>query len=337
MAWNSAAKRARSRFAERCRRARRAGLVQATSRRASRRAPGARGKGARASTGSSSLSSSAPSASSLCQPDSRSSSVERREARRHGHRIARERARLVGIPVGREARHDAPRAPPKAPTGMPPPITLPKVARSGRDAEELGRAAAAEAKARDHLVEDQQRAVRARERAQGLEELAPLRQQAVIGGHRLDDDGGDARALAREQRRQRRLVIERQHARAGGEGLRHAGGGRPAEGREPRARRDQQMIGVPVVAAGELHDQVAPGEGARHADRAHHRLGARGHEAHLLGGRIGGRRRARPAPPPPRRARRRSCRAPAAALTAATTAGCACPAISGPQEHTRSR
>ena len=65
---------------------------------------------------------------------------------------------------------------------------------------ELGRAAARQAKARDHLVEDQQRAVRARERAQLLQELGALQQQAVVGRHRLDDDGGDARALACEQR-----------------------------------------------------------------------------------------------------------------------------------------
>ena len=53
------------------------------------------------------------------------------------------------------------RAPPKAPTGMPPPMTLPKVARSGAMPGELGGAAARQAETRDHLVEDQQRAVRA--------------------------------------------------------------------------------------------------------------------------------------------------------------------------------
>jgi len=44
---------------------------------------------------------------------------------------------------------------------------------------------------------------------------------------------------------------------------------------------------VTVVTAGELHDEIAPGEGARHADRAHDRLGAGGDEPHLLGGRVG--------------------------------------------------
>ena len=86
----------------------------------------------------------------------------------------------------------------------------------------------------------------------------------------------------REQRLSGRLVIERQHARAGGERLGHAGGGGPAEGGEPGARGHQQVIGVAVIAAGELDDQVAAGGGARHADGAHDRLGAGGDEAHLL-------------------------------------------------------
>ena len=47
------------------------------------------------------------------------------------------------------------------------------------------------------------------------------------------------------------------------------------------------MIRMAVVAAGELHDEVATGRRARDADRAHHRLGAGRHEAHLLETRIG--------------------------------------------------
>ncbi len=214
--------------------------------------------------------------------------LQRREPRRHGDRIPRERARLVGIAVRGEARHDAPLAA-ESPDRHAAADHLAEGREIGADAEELGGAAPRQTEPRDHLVEDEERAVRARRAPQSLEELAPLRQQPVIGGHRLDDHRGDPRALGLEQRRERCLVIERQHPRAAGEGLRHAGGRRPAQGREPRARRDQQMIGVPVIAAGELHDEVAPAEGARHADRAHHRLGPRGHEAHLLGCRVGGR------------------------------------------------
>ena len=100
-------------------------------------------------------------------------------------------------------------------------------------------------------------------------------------------------------------------------GRRHAGRRRAAEGREPGARGDQQVIGVAVVAAGELDDQVAPGGAARQADGAHHRLGAGGDAAHLLEPGIGGDHRlgeldlggagravGRAARAPPRRSRR---------------------------------
>ena len=42
---------------------------------------------------------------------------------------------------------------------------------------------------------------------------------------------------------------------------------------------------MPVVAAVEFHDPIAPGAAARQAHRAHGRLGARGHQAHLLAAR----------------------------------------------------
>ena len=154
--------------------------------------------------------------------------------------------------------------------------------------ELLSGTAARQAKSGDHLVEDQERAVLAGELTQREQEFAPLRQQAVIGGHRLDDDGGDACAFALQQLAQRRFVIERQHPRAGGEGRRHARRGGLAEGGKSRARGHQQVVGMSVVAAGKLDDQLTPGEGARHTDRAHHRFGSGGNEAYLLGLRVGG-------------------------------------------------
>src|SRR5205823_12291091 len=97
--------------------------------------------------------------------------------------------------------------------------------------------------------------VLARELAQAGEEFAPLRQQAVIGRQRLDDEGRDARTLTLKQLLERRFVIERQHARAGRERFRHARGGWAAEGGESRARRHQQVIRMPVIAAGEFDDR----------------------------------------------------------------------------------
>ena len=133
-----------------------------------------------------------------------------------------------------------------------------------------------------------------RELAQRGEELAPLQQQAVVGRHRLDDDGGDARAFAREQCPRSGSSSSSgstrvQAVKASGTPAEDG----PAEGGEAGAGGHQQVIRVAVVAAGELHDQVAAGEGARHADGAHDRLGARGNEAHLLRGRVGAPPRAR--------------------------------------------
>ena len=91
-----------------------------------------------------------------------------------------------------------------------------------------------------------------------------------------------------------------------------------------------------MVGAGELDDDLAPGDGAGEADGAHRRLGAgAGHPQHLDRGDagddllgqldLGGGRGAEAGP----RARRPR-------LTAATTAGWAWPRISGPQEQTQS-
>ena len=57
--------------------------------------------------------------------------AQRRQARRHGHRVAGERAGLVHRSFRARGAASARRRPPKAPTGSPPPMTLPNVARSG--------------------------------------------------------------------------------------------------------------------------------------------------------------------------------------------------------------
>ena len=84
--------------------------------------------------------------------------AERRDSRRHRERIARQRSRLIDGPVGATCSIRS-RRPPYAATGNPPPITLPSVVRSARDAESLARAAERDAESRHHLVEDEQRAV----------------------------------------------------------------------------------------------------------------------------------------------------------------------------------
>ncbi len=51
----------------------------------------------------------------------------------------------------------------------------------------------------------------------------------MIGGHRLDDHGGDGRAFAGKQIPQRLLIIQGQHARGG-----HEACGTPAEEAVPK-------------------------------------------------------------------------------------------------------
>ena len=89
------------------------------------------------------------------------------------------------------------RRPPYAPTGRPPPITLPKRGEIGRDAEARLRAAERDAEAGDHLVEDQQRAVAIAQRAQPAQEALGRKHQTHVPGDRLDDDRGDLAAALR--------------------------------------------------------------------------------------------------------------------------------------------
>ena len=126
------------------------------------------------------------------------------------------------------------------------------------------------------------------------------RDQAHVGGHRLDDDAGH-------------LLVELGHRVVGDhDGVGHrrrrdAGRvGQPERG-HPAAPAGQQPVGVAVVAAGELHDPGPAGEAPGHPDGAHRRLGPRRHQPHLLAARRPGRRSPRPAGPHPRSAPRRWC------------------------------
>ena len=77
-------------------------------------------------------------------------------------------------------------------------------------------------------------------------------------------------------------VVVARGQREAGERARDAGRARNAERRDARARRDEKRVGVPVVAARELQDEVAARRAAREAHRAHRGFRARGHEPHLL-------------------------------------------------------
>jgi hypothetical protein len=174
------------------------------------------------------------------------------------------------------------RRPPKAPTGMPPPITLPSVVRSG---VMPNRPCAPTGPTRKPVITSSKistapccvHSVRI-----ALEEGARRHDEVHVADHRLDDDAGDAVAMAAEARFEllRRVVVE--HQRVPGEVGRHAARTRVAEGERAGTGLHQQAVGVAVVAALELHDRVTPGEAARQADGTHGRFGAGTDQTHLF-------------------------------------------------------
>jgi hypothetical protein len=135
----------------------------------------------------------------------------------------------------------------------------------GRDAHQLLRATGCDAEAGHHLVEDEQHAVLAAEAPQAGEIAGSRQHQPHVAGDRLDEERGDLLAMSREERLHRDEVVVRRDQRVVGHRLRHAGRGRRADGGGAGARCDQERIAVTVVAAGDLHQLVAAGGGARQA------------------------------------------------------------------------
>ena len=145
----------------------------------------------------------------------------------------------------------------------------------GPDAEPLRGATAAQPEPGDHLVIDQQRADSITFAAQPFEKPGRRRDEAHVGGHGLDDHRSHA-------------IIERRHHVVG----RHDRVGDRTRGDTITARqalighttatRRQQVVGVAVIAAGELDERIAPGRTAREPDRAHGRFGPRRHQSHHL-------------------------------------------------------
>ena len=110
------------------------------------------------------------------------------------------------------------------------------------------------------------------------------RHDAHIRRRRLRDDRRDLIAPGREALLQGGYVVVGQDDRLLGHRLRHPGRPRQAAGGHARARRRQQPVGVPVIAAGELHHQVATRRPTSQTHRRHGRLRAGGHEAHPFDG-----------------------------------------------------
>mmetsp|Transcript_27728 Transcript_27728/g.85715 ORF Transcript_27728/g.85715 Transcript_27728/m.85715 type:complete len:405 (-) Transcript_27728:166-1380(-) len=208
--------------------------------------------------------------------------LERFDAGRHRERVARERARLVHRARGRDLLHDV-AAPAVRADGQAAADDLAHRRHVGRHAEVLLRAAVVDAEARHDLVEDQQRAVLRRERAEALEELLRRRDEARVAHDGLEHDGG---ALVRlEELLDGGEVVVLRDERARRRAGRHARRVGQTERRDARARLDEEAVRVAVVAALELDDLLAARVRADEAEHAHARLRARVREAdHLHGG-----------------------------------------------------
>ena len=144
-----------------------------------------------------------------------------RDARRHRHGIAAQRARLVHRAERRQEIHDV-RAPAKRAHRQAAADDFAEATQVRRDAEPLLRAALGQAEAGHHLVENQQRAVGLGDLAEEFQ-IARLRQiQPGVARHRLDDDAGDLIFVRGEGRLHRLSVVERQDDGVLRERRRHA-------------------------------------------------------------------------------------------------------------------
>ena len=238
----------------------------------------------------------------------------RRRAARWSPRAARRRPRRAGAawpgrrpspadcptasPPGRRRRpaRPAPSAragPPYAAAGRPPPITLPSIVRSGVDAARAPARRRARRGSPDHLVEDQQRAAARRPLAQQREEAGPAGPGPCWPGRARPGSrpaGAHRAPRSTASRSFQGTTIVSAACAAVTPGRR-----RDALRRQAGAGLGEQPVDVAVVGAGELDDRLAAGGGAREADRAHRRLGARrvirtistdGIAVHHLGGQL---------------------------------------------------
>ena len=208
-------------------------------------------------------------------------------------RVARPQAVATGLPDSVPAWYTGPsgascsmiaRGPPKAASGMPPPITLPSTVRSGvmphaRPARRAGRRGSRSSPRRTPAARRAACTARGSACAKG----GAGAHEVHVAGDRPRSSGRRCRApcSAKASSSCARLLYSRTSVcctTSGGTPAR----GRIAEGREARARLDQQRVGMAVVAAFELDDVLAAGGAARQAHRAHRRFGAGAHQAHHL-------------------------------------------------------
>ena len=149
-----------------------------------------------------------------------------------------------------------------------------------RDAEDRLRPAEVMADARDHLVEDQQRALAVAERAHALEEARHGQDAGRVVADRLEDDGRDLLGVRGERALDVLEVVEAAHGRRVDRGPQH-----PRRARAADHRPHEDAVVEAVVEPLELDDPFAAGDAAGQADRVVGRLRAAPADDDLLGAR----------------------------------------------------
>ena len=207
--------------------------------------------------------------------------LQRRQSCRRGDRIAGERSRLVDLSVRRHVAHDV-LASPVNRRRHAAAHDLAKRRQVGNDAVIPLGTRKSKSKARDHLVENQQRPDLCGQVAEHLQKTRCGQDNTHVRRHRLDHDGRQPIPPFRKDALHRFGVVVRNddcvlriiRRDAGAIGLRSC--------QKPGPGLHEESVGMSVIAAFELKDVVASREAAGDTDRAHHGLGAgTDHAAHF--------------------------------------------------------
>ncbi len=206
---------------------------------------------------------------------------EHRQASRRREGIPRERSGLINGAGGSHLLHQLPRAAVGA-DRQSASEDFAERGQVGPHAVDLLGATRRDAEPRDDFVEDEERAVTPREVATRLEVSRRGRHEPHVGRNRLDHERRDLPRKLRERRFERRCVVVRHDRRQRGDLLRDSRASGDAEGRDPRARRNEEPVGMAVVSPVGLHDALPARGASGQTHRAHRGFRPRVDEAHHL-------------------------------------------------------
>ena len=150
------------------------------------------------------------------------------------------------------------------------------------DVVECLSAAPGDAKPGHYLVEYQDAAVPASEFAQPFQISWHGRYATHVTGDRFEDHRGDLLRVSGEGLADGFEIVERQGQRLRGNGFWNTRAVGNAERQNPGSCLDEQRVGVTVVAAVELDDEISTGKPARQTDGRHGRFGPGVDHADLL-------------------------------------------------------